>query len=113
MFLYLITDTFTLMTTTTTHIHASGENKRIFVSVSNHEVSETCRIPYWSVKVSTGEVIGADTPSPFVSTNTDTVFFVNESDARRWLAIADEFVTWKSDGTREKVDFRVEAIPVV
>ncbi len=111
--MYLITDTITLMTTTTTHIHTSGENKRIYVSVSNHEVSETCRIPYWSVKVSTGEVIGADTDNPFVSTSTDTVYFVNESDARRWLAIADEFITWKSDGTREKVDFRVETMQVL
>ena len=109
--MYLITDTVTLMQMTQ-QIHASGENEGMFVSVRHHQKSETTQ-EYWVVTVSTGEVIGANSPRPFLSTHTQTVYFVTEKVARKYLAVADEFVTWKSDGTMEKVDFRADAIPVV
>jgi len=107
----LITDTFTLMKITQ-QFHTDGKNETISVLVRHHEKSETVQ-EYWTVTVKSGEVIGADTPSPFLSTHSETCYFVNEATARRYMAVADEFITWKSDGTMEKVNFRVDQIPVV
>ena len=109
--MYLITDTVTLMKITQ-QFHTDGENEDMSIMVRHHEKSETVQ-EYWTVTVKSGEVIGANTPSPFLATHSETCYFVNEKTARRYLAVADEFITWKSDGTMEKVNFRVDQIPVV